>query len=174
MPETIAEWIVKLGLQPHPEGGYYREIYRSPVVVPAAALPDRFRGPRSLATMITYLLPGDQVSRMHRLRGDEVWHFHTGTTLSLHLFGRGEEYTRVRLGLAHHRGERLQTVVKAGCWFGATTDDPASFALVSCCVTPGFVYEDFEAGDRETMQAAWPEHRELIVRLTPRPGAERV
>lgn len=146
---TAAYWIETLGLRPHPEGGYFRETYRSP-----------------FSTAIYFLLPGDQVSAVHRIRSDELWHFHAGSALTLsviHSSGRLEE---IALGPRADRGERLQAAVPAGCWFGASVDDRASYALVGCTVAPPFEFRDFELGDRARLLAEYPQHRDLIERLT--------
>lgn len=167
MNSEAAEWIVKLGLRPHTEGGFYREIYRSPISLPAKALPMSFESSRVLATAITYLLPADQVSHIHRLRGDEMWFFHAGSSLTLHVFCQQSGYDRYGLGLNAEKGERPQILMKAGWWFGAAVDEPDSYTLAACCVAPGFEFDDFEPGDRDQIMATWPEHAELIERLTP-------
>jgi len=172
MHSEAAEWIVKLGLRPHTEGGFYREIYRSPTPLPAKVLPATFDSSRVMVTTITYLLPGNQVSRIHRLRGDEMWFYHTGSSLSLHVFGQEFGYACYGLGLATEKGERPQVLIKAGWWFGATVDDPNSYTLAACSVAPGFEFEDYEAGDRQLIMATWPEKGDLIKRLTPLPYPE--
>ena len=84
--QTAEYWIETLRLRKHPEGGYYREVYRSNETVSSGALPPRFRGERNLATSIYFLLPGSEVSRLHRLSADEVWHFYTGSSITLYIF----------------------------------------------------------------------------------------
>jgi len=163
---TAAYWIDKLGLAPHPEGGFYRETYRSREAVDAHHLPARFGGPRAHSTAIYFLLPGDQVSMLHRIKSDEVWHFYAGGALTLtmmHPDGRLEER---RLGPDPERGETFQAVVPAGCWYGAAVGDRGGYALVGGTVAPGFDFADFELGDRATLLATFPRHRETILRLT--------
>ena len=85
MLRTAADWICALGLIPHPEGGFYRETYRSAETIDAPDLPSRFGGPRAHSTAIYFLLPGDQISALHRIKSDEVWHFYAGSPVTLTL-----------------------------------------------------------------------------------------
>jgi predicted cupin superfamily sugar epimerase len=159
------EWIRALGLQPHPEGGYFREIYRSPDRVLRPGLPGRYPGDRALGTSIYFLLLSGDLSRLHRLRSDEIWHFYAGGSIVLHQIGPAGEYAAVTLGRNSAAGQVFQTVVPAGWWFGAEPA-PASFALVGCTTAPGFEYEDFELGRRQDLLAFFPARRALIERLT--------
>ena len=159
-------WIAHLSLAPHPEGGYFRETYRSAEVIPRSGLPERFPGDRHFSTAIYFLLRGDDFSALHRIKSDEVWHFYAGTTLSVHVIDPAGDYTRVRLGTDIAAGEVPQAVVPAGHLFGASVDDPASFALVGCTVAPGFDFRDFEMPPRRELLARHPRHREVIERLT--------
>ncbi|MEM6646261.1 MAG: cupin domain-containing protein [Bacteroidota bacterium] len=156
-----AHWIGALGLQPHPEGGHFAETYRAAESIPAAALPERYRGVRSFCTQIYFLLEHASFSAFHRLTSDEAWHFYHGSPVDLHLIhpdGRSEQR---RLGEG-----AFQTVVPAGAWFGATVHQPGSYTLVGCTVAPGFDFADFELADRATLQARFPQHAALIARLT--------
>lgn len=164
--KTADEWIDALGLEPHIEGGYYREIYRSGEIFPAEALPRRYSGARCFATAIYFLLKSGQVSRLHRLRSDEIWHFYAGGPLTLHLLAPGADYRSVRLGADPDDGQQLQAVVPSGVWFGAAVDAPDSFALVGCTVAPGFDFADFELGRRDELSARFPQQSDLIRRLT--------
>lgn len=159
-------WIAALGLTPHPEGGHYRESWRAAECIAAAGLPGRFAGPRALGTAIYYLLAAGESSRLHRLRADEVWHLLDGGPLSLHLLDSGGG--RRTLALAHEAGpdRSPQQVVPHGSWFAAEVDPGTSFALVSCTVTPGFEFEDFELGDRAALLEAHPQHAGFIRRFT--------
>lgn len=166
MTRTADHWIRTLGLQPHPEGGCFRETWRSPERAEPAGLPGRFAGSRSLGTSIFYLLRTGERSRLHRLLADEVWHFHDGGGLRLHVLAPGDVYTELKLGLDAEAGELPQVVVPNGCWFAAETAPGVEYALVGCAVAPGFEYGDFELGDRETLLAAHPRHQELVRRFT--------
>ncbi len=160
------EWIDRLGLAPHPEGGYFVETYRAAAEIPAAALPDRFTGPRSLASAIYYLLAAGQVSRLHRLRADEIWHHYDGGALVLHLFEPGTGHRTIRLGAELKAGESPQAVVPAGVWLGAEVGEGVAYALVGCTLAPGFDYADFELADRAELQAHWPDQTVIIQNLT--------
>jgi predicted cupin superfamily sugar epimerase len=161
-------FIDKLRLQPHPEGGYFRQTYRSEIVISREALPAGFSGSRAASTAIYFLLGGENFSAFHQLRSDEVWHFYAGEPLLVHVIDPGGEYSRILLGHEPEAGQVLQAVVRAGCWFASHVADWNSFALVGCTVAPGFDFEDFQMGKREELAARYPQHRELIERLTRR------
>ena len=161
-----AGWVAALGLQPHPEGGHFRETYRSPEALAATALPGRFGASRALSTAIYYLLKAGDHSRLHRLLADEVWHLYEGGPLHLHMITVSGDYRRLTLGRDVDRGETYQCVVPNGCWFGAEPGEGAAFVLVGCTVAPGFDFADFEMGTRGALLAAFPQHRELVMRFT--------
>jgi uncharacterized protein len=164
---TDAEyWIKKLGLEAHPEGGYYRQTYKAELILVEESLAPRFAGARAASTAIYFLLSGEDFSAFHRLRSDEVWHFYVGATLVVHVIDEGGRYLEILLGNDPEAGEVLQAVVKAGCWFASRVRDGKAFALVGCTVAPGFEFEDFEMGKREELVMRYPQHRELIERLT--------
>jgi predicted cupin superfamily sugar epimerase len=158
-------WIDRLGLQPHPEGGYYRETYRSSQRLLGCCL-FQHEGSRVAATAIYFLLPGEQFSALHRLRSDEIWHFYAGSPLTIHVIDPQGNLSQLKLGKDIENGESFQVVVPAGCWFGATVDEPDGYTLVGCTVAPGFEFEDFELGSRQQLIEQYPQHRELIERLT--------
>ena len=159
-------WIEKLQLEPHPEGGYFRQTYRSEVVIAREALPAGFTGARTASTAIYFLLEGRNFSAFHRLRSDEVWHFYAGKPLMVHVIDPAGKYSSIRLGRDLDAGEVPQAIVPAGCWFASHVADWKSFAVVGCTVAPGFDFEDFEMGKREELVARYPQHGELIERLT--------
>ena len=163
---TMTYWIQALGLAPHPEGGYFRETYRSAEVLETRDLPARFSGPRAHSTAIYFLLPGDQISALHRIKSDEIWHFYTGTALTLTLIHPDGRLDALRLGADPPGGEAFQAVVPQGCWYGAAVDDTRSYALVGGTVSPGFGFADFELADRAALLARFPQHHEAIRRLT--------
>jgi len=166
MNAQARRWIETLGLAPHPEGGYYREVYRSADTIPAAGLPARYGAPRSAATSIYFLLEGRDRSHLHRLRSDEIWCHHAGGVLAIAMIlpdGRRED---VRLGASPRDGALPQAVLPRGAWFGARLESESDHALIGCVVAPGFEFADFELGRRADLLAAFPQHRELIVELT--------
>lgn len=154
-----------LRLQPHREGGFFRETYRCAERFPGRAFP----GGRSISTAILFLLPAGAVSRLHRIRSDEVWHFHAGGPLTVvELDPVSGRTRRTTLGTG-----RCQHVVRAGTWFGAELAPGTEYALVGCTVAPGFDYRDFELADREALLRAFPRRRAAIERLLPPPAAPR-
>jgi predicted cupin superfamily sugar epimerase len=165
MNAEAQRWIEALRLQPHPEGGYYREVYRSSQRLLGCCL-FQHEGPRVAATAIYFLLPGEQFSALHRLRSDEIWHFYAGSPLTIHVIDPQGNLSQLKLGKDIENGESFQVVVPAGCWFGATVDEPDGYTLVGCTVAPGFEFEDFELGSRQQLIEQYPQHRELIERLT--------
>jgi predicted cupin superfamily sugar epimerase len=170
MPDDAQTWIDRLSLESHPEGGYYRETYRTDETIPASALPDRFDGPRDAAALIYFLLPANSFSALHRIRQDEAWHFYAGAPLTLHQIAPDGTYTTCTLSRAVDEGHRLHTVVPAGTWFGATVDrgdgPDDGYALAGCTTAPAFDFADFELADRVTLAEAYPQHRDLVERLT--------
>ena len=161
-----AAWVRRLRLRPHPEGGWFRETYRARESIPAAGLPARFGGARAASTAILFLLPAGSFSAFHRIRSDELWHFHAGDALTIHVLGAGGRLSRIRLGPDPRRGERLQACVPAGAWFAAEPGPRGRFALVGCTVAPGFDFRDFELAGREALIRSFPRRRALIQRLT--------
>jgi predicted cupin superfamily sugar epimerase len=166
-PRAAADWIARLGLTAHPEGGWYRETYRAAECVPAEALPARFGGARSHSTAIYFLLAAGTISRLHRIKSDEVWHFYAGDPLLLSVIGADGVLTVTRLGPLEDATAVPQAVVPAGAWYGAALVPGGSWALTGGTVAPGFDFTDFELGERQTLLAAFPQHRAVIEALTP-------
>src|ERR1700677_4891842 len=159
-----------LGLSPHPrEGGWYVRTYEAEEFVEAGAFSDgRYSGPRRTGTAIYYLLEPDTFSEMHRLTSDEVFHFYAGDAvemLQLTADGRGE---RVVIGSDLARGQRPQVVVGRGVWQGSRLVAGGRWALLGCTVSPGFEFEDYEAGERVELCQGWPQFAEEIAALTRR------
>ena len=163
---TAKYWITKLALQPHPEGGYFREIYRATEQIAAAALPTRYQGPRTFSTSIYFLLAGTQISTLHRLASDEQWHFYDGIALLLTMIAPDGTSREVRLGRRTATGEQFQAVIPAGTWMGARLASQRGYALIGCTVAPGFEFQDFTAGQRSDLLERYPRHRKLITALT--------
>jgi predicted cupin superfamily sugar epimerase len=159
-------YIQYLNLQPHPEGGYFRELYRSNENIPAASLPTRFAGGRSFSTSIYYLLQHGDYSAFHRIKSDECWHFYAGQTLLIHVIDNDGKYSCVKLGSNILEDETFQFVVPATAWFAAEPAAKTSFSLVGCTVSPGFDFDDFEIADSKTLLAAFPMHANIIERLS--------
>ncbi len=166
MAKAATYWIEKLKLEPHPEGGYYRQTYRASLVLAKDGLPEQFTGARAASTAIYFLLTGEDFSAFHRLRSDELWHFYAGSPLLVHVIEPDGRYVRLQLGSDPEAGQAFQAVVKAGCWFASQVRDRKSFALVGCTVAPGFDFEDFELAKRQALVRSYPQHRELIEAFT--------
>ncbi len=167
MPEnnaTVRSWISQFAMQPHPEGGYFAEVYRSRTSLPQSALVDHC-GSRPCLTSIYFLLLPGQISRFHRLRSDEIWYYHAGGSLTIHCIDEEGACRKLLLGPDFSRGQSFQAIVPAGTWFGATLNgDEAS--LVGCAVAPGFDFADFELAERRAMLARFPGQRQIIEALT--------
>jgi predicted cupin superfamily sugar epimerase len=159
-------WIDALQLRRHPEGGWFREPYRSPEVLPKEALPARFGNDRAISTAIYFLLEGDDFSALHRMKQDEVWHFYDGSTIVLHVIDLNGNYSMIKVGRDVSTGDLPQAVVPAGYLFGATIADSSSYGLAGCTVAPGFDFADFEMPSRDELLRLYPQHRQLIERLT--------
>jgi len=167
LSELSAEELVgRLELARHPEGGWYRESYRSMDVVPAFALPEKFGGPRACCTAIYFLLERGEISALHRIKSDELWHFHAGTTLTIHVITQLGEHLTMDLGRDLDSGAAFQAMVPAGCWFGAELSGAGAYALVGCTVSPGFDFADFEMGSRAELLHEFPQHEDIVRRLT--------
>lgn len=159
-------WVRRLKLEPHPEGGYYRQTYRSDEIISQAALPEGFTGPRAASTAIYFLLEGENFSAFHRLRSDEIWHFYTGSPLVVHVIDSAGRSSPIPLGSDPEAGQVFQAVVRAGSWFASHVADWKGWALVGCTVAPGFDFEDFEIATQKKLVDEYPQHRELIRKLT--------
>lgn len=166
MKESDAKyWIEKLRLEPHPEGGYFRQTYKSSLVIEKAALPC-FVGSRAASSAIYFLLERENFSAFHRLRSDEMWHFYAGSPLVVHVINPAGAYSSILLGSDPEAGQSFQAVVPAECWFASHVVDWKSWALVGCTVAPGFEFEDFEMAKREELLREFPHQREMIEKLT--------
>jgi predicted cupin superfamily sugar epimerase len=163
---TSKDYIQQLGLLPHPEGGYYKEIYRAEGIISQPNLPMRYSGGRAYSTSIYYLLESKDFSSLHRLDSDEQWFHIDGSALTIHSIAPDGTYSQYHIGKNLDKREHPFAVVPHGCWFGGTVNDPDSFSLVGCIVAPGFDFEDFELAERSYLTPLFPQHKELIERLT--------
>jgi predicted cupin superfamily sugar epimerase len=141
----LPEWARKLGLAPHPEGGWYRETWRSDLTLGQPALPPEYTGPRSAGTAILFLLMPGQQSAWHTVRSAELWFHHRGSPLLLEIGAERASAATHLLGGDVAAGEHPQVVVPRGHWQRAVPRD-AEPALVSCVVVPGFDFADFALG----------------------------
>ena len=159
------EIIRELNLQPHPrEDGFFVETYRAKARVSWEALSGRYDGTRCLSTAIYFLLTDRGFSEMHRLRSDEIFHYYAGAPaemLQLHPDGSGK---LLLLGNDFAAGHRPQILVPANVWQGTRT--MGEYTLFGCTVAPGFEYSDYQSGQREKLQASYPQYAEKIRSLT--------
>jgi predicted cupin superfamily sugar epimerase len=163
--QNAVYWVSHLELQEHPEGGFYKETYRSKGSVKQNCLPNEFSGKRSFSTSIYFLLRSSDRSRFHRIKSDELWHYHAGSSLTLFLLNE-EGLTRLILGSNMAKNESLQVVIPANTWFGALVNEPESYVLSGCTVSPGFDFADFEIADRNQLLTKFPDHQAIIQTLT--------
>lgn len=159
-------WIEKLRLEPHPEGGYFQQTYRSDVMIARESLPPGFGGARAASTAIYFLLEGENFSAFHRLRSDEMWHFYGGSPLVVEVIDPAGSRSTILLGDDSDAGQVFQAVVRAECWFASHIADWKGWALVGCTVAPGFDFADFEMGKREKLVKEYPQHGVIIAKLT--------
>lgn len=165
-------YIKKFNLQPHPEGGFYSEVYRSEDnVIPVDQKryqenTDAEKITRSASTSIYFLLNQENYSAWHVLKSDEIWHFYSGSALKIHTINEAGELTTCILGNPiETEGASFQVVLKAGIWFAAEVSDKTSFGLVGCTVSPGFDFADFKLANRSELAAQYLQHEEIINRL---------
>lgn len=166
MPRTADYWIQQLQLTEHIEGGAFREVYRSPLVIAEEALPGTFAAARHASTSIYFLLKQDQFSAFHRIKSDELWHFYQGDPLVVYELEQDGSCTQHLLGNDPEQGQQFQCMVKAGSWFASRVKAGGNYALVGCTVAPGFDFADFELAHRESLTSEYPAHAQLIRELT--------
>lgn len=162
----IETLIQKLKLQSHPEGGFFKETYRSSGQIEQTSLPHDIKGKRNYSTCIYFLLTSANFSAFHRIKQDEIWHFYLGAPISLHVLDQQGNHHKHMIGSDLMNGEHPQVVVSAGDWFASEVEAPDAFALAGCTVSPGFDFADFEMADREDLIHKYPGHSQIINKLT--------
>jgi len=163
--QTAEYFIERLQLQPHPEGGFFKENYRSTGLISSQCLPVSFSGDRNYSTAIYFLLQQGDFSAFHRIKSDECWHFYAGGTLLIHIIDKDGTYSCIHLGKNIHEGETFQFVVPAASWFASEPSHVTEFSLVGCTVAPGFDFDDFEMADANMLSEKYHQHHSLIHRL---------
>jgi predicted cupin superfamily sugar epimerase len=161
MHSDAAKIIERLALEPHLEGGYYREVYRSSARVRTL---DGRELERSAGTAVYFVLAEDDFSAFNREQSDEVWHLYAGGPLELHVID-DSGYTRHLLSSDLEQGEPV-AVVPAGAWQAARLAPEAEWAFCGCTVAPGFEFEGFELPPRDAMLTVYPQHAGLLRALT--------
>ena len=148
-------WIEKLGLIPHPEGGFYKELPSSTDMLEEKNKP--------LYTTIYFLLTESNPSHFHQLTSDEIWYFHYGSSLTVHELLEEGVYKQTSVGLNIETGDVLQYTVEKRSIFGSSVE--TGYALVSCMVSPGFTFDDFKLFTKEELLLSHPNHSEIIQKL---------
>lgn len=157
--------IQQYNLLPHPEGGWYKQTYKSTEYISAAALPERFGGDRPFSTAIYFLLEKGNYSAFHRIKSDECWHFYLGDPLEIIVLQPNGELAVTTLGSDSTKGHLFQYVVPAGCWFASRPAPGSQYCFVGCTVAPGFDFADFEMANGEHLIIEYPQHSTMIREL---------
>jgi predicted cupin superfamily sugar epimerase len=168
MDDAVKRIVERFRLEPHPEGGHFREVYRSSMKFEHPGIPEGLDAQRSAGTLIYFLLSGKEFSAFHRVRySDEIWHLYAGGPLEIFVIGSDGRLARRDLSTELTTGEPT-TMVTAGSWQSARLAPGAAWALGGCTVAPGFDYDDFEMPAADTLIARFPSHADLIRLLTRR------
>jgi predicted cupin superfamily sugar epimerase len=162
---TVKKLVEEYELSPHPEGGYYKENYRSEEKIPLNALPNGFKDEKCFSTAIYFLLEKGNFSAFHRIKSDECWHFYAGAGLLIYILLQDGNLQIIRLGNDLLKEEQFQAIVPAGCWFASEPAVGSEFSFVGCTVAPGFDFIDFELAQKDSLSEQFPGHKDLISRL---------
>lgn len=164
MKLTSNDFIRRYQMSEHPEGGFYKETWRSSDIIPSQGIGDfKTETFRNLMTSILFLLPGNTFSALHRIRSEELWNYHYGDPVVVFEIINGEWKETV---LGTEEGQVLQYVVKPGIWFGSRCLNPDGFGLVGCTVVPGFDFSDFEMAGFELLKSQYPQLQSQIGEFT--------
>ena len=163
-PEQI---INHFNMKPLPEeGGWYTETYRSAESFPQEGLPARYDGRRNFSTAILYLITKESFSKLHRVKSDEIFHFHTGDPAEMLQLSPNGTGRRITIGTDILAGHQPQVIVENGIWQGCRLADGGRFALLGCTVSPGFEFTDYETGERMALLRQYPGYTDEIIRLS--------
>lgn len=162
---NAAQLIQQYTLQPHPEGGWFKETYKCHEYIPASALPKRFGSNRAFSTAIYFLLEQGNFSAFHRIKSDECWHFYAGDPLRVYVLQPNGHLDIIDLGNDIFQGQQFQYIVPANCWFASRPLPGSSFCFVGCTVAPGFDFADFEMADAASLIAKYPQYQNIIKEL---------
>ncbi|HEY5772591.1 MAG TPA: cupin domain-containing protein [Chitinophagaceae bacterium] len=157
--------IQKYNLELHPEGGWYKQTYKSNEEIDADALPERFGANRAFSTAIYFLLEKGNFSAFHRIKSDECWHFYAGDALFIYIIEQNGELKVISLGNDLEKGQSFQYAVPANCWFASRPAPGSEYCFVGCTVSPGFEFEDLELADGTELSVMYPQHKSIIKEL---------
>lgn len=149
-------YINNLNMEPHIEGGYFKESFLSK---------DEVSKDKKLWSSIYFLLRTGEVSNFHRLKSDELWYYHDGEALTIYMITPEGELITKKLGKNIENGETPQVLVEKGCIFGSAMNNDG-YALVGCMVSPAFHYDEFELFEREYLLDLYPKYEDIINKLT--------
>lgn len=161
MKHDASYWKRQLQLETHPEGGSYASSFSAETTI------DISSGTRPLYTSIYFMLADGEISHFHQLQSDEIWYYHDGNALTVHMISTDGVYSSAKLGLDIEKGERPQLLVPAGTIFGSSMIESGDYALVGCMVAPGFDFKDFKLFTEDELVAQFPQHTEIIKKMTP-------
>ncbi len=161
MNNEAQQIILALQLISHPEGGFFRETYRAGETCATSS-----DARRNYSTAIYYLLAEEQISHLHRIKSDEIWHFYRGCSVTIHCLDPAAGYKKLSVGMELAAGAYPQVIIPKNTWFAAELADKSAYALCGCTVSPGFDFADFELGDRTKLCAEFPGQVDLIERFT--------
>jgi predicted cupin superfamily sugar epimerase len=159
---TVDFLVQQFKMLPHPEGGYYKETYRSNVTTYF----DELQGKRNNSTGIYFLIEKNNFSAFHKIKSDEMWHFYCGDTLEVIELHQNGELIKTRIGNNLKEGETFQYTVKSNTWFASRVFQNGQFSFVGCTVCPGFDFADFELADQKLLMEQFPQHAMIIKELT--------
>ncbi len=159
---TVEFLVQQYNMLPHPEGGYYKETYRSDAVTYF----DELQGKRNNSTGIYFLIEKGNFSAFHKIKSDEMWHFYHGDSLEVIELHQNGELIKTRIGNNLKEGETFQYTVKANTWFASRVFQNGQFSFVGCTVCPGFDFADFELADQKLLSEQFPQHEVIIKELT--------
>ncbi|MFK7953598.1 MAG: cupin domain-containing protein [Ekhidna sp.] len=166
MIKRAEDLIQKLQLQKHPEGGYFKEVYRSNEQISKTGLPNRFAGSKSFGTSIYFMLTSDSFSAFHKINQDETWHFYEGSTIELHMINTEGVHSTVLIGSKLEEDNHFQFTVSGNVWFAAKVIESNNYSLVGCTVAPGFDFDDFSLANRNDLISSFPNCAEIIEQFT--------
>lgn len=161
MKHSAAYWKEQLQLESHPEGGSFASSFAASSSIKTE------RGYRPLFSSIYFLLTAGEVSHFHQLESDELWYYHDGAALIVHMITVNGDYRAVKLGLNLENGERPQVLVSAGTIFGSSMNIDEEYSLVGCMVSPGFDFKDFQLFTEQYLLSLHPQHAVIIKLMTP-------
>jgi uncharacterized protein len=158
-------YIKKLELEKHPEGGYFKEIYRSKNIIKSGYLPEIYEGERNQSTSIYFLLNKTDISKFHIIKSDEIWHFYSGSTIKIYIIDKQGNLTIKLLGNQLDKNESFQVIIPAEHYFAGEVVNKNMFGLVGCTVAPGFDFRDFYMPDISELSKMFPQHSLLFDKI---------